>query len=154
MDRWKPSENLVFLTLKWNKFHGNIPPQLCHLPYIQILDLSSNNSEIIPKCFDNFTATIQTISSNSSIISTYYSIVGNDKSFCETYLLWKCSFNVEKRSIGVQKCLGLVKSLDLWSNQLSGAVLEELMEYCQAEKQAQEINGITSSCVKSSCKLM
>ncbi|XP_075084417.1 receptor-like protein EIX2 isoform X3 [Nicotiana tabacum] len=42
-------------TLRWNKFEGNIPLEICQLKSLIILDLSSNAlSGTIPKCVGNF----------------------------------------------------------------------------------------------------
>ncbi|RXH93741.1 hypothetical protein DVH24_014317 [Malus domestica] len=43
-------QNLVILMLSSNHFNGSLPPQLCHLVYIQILDVSVTISGGIPNC--------------------------------------------------------------------------------------------------------
>ncbi|KAL9412385.1 hypothetical protein AB3S75_045919 [Citrus x aurantiifolia] len=120
---------LVVLSLKSNNFHGNIPFRLCHLSYIQILDISSNNiSGTIPKCFHNFTAMPHTTSSNRSITSYYHYNLGDENVqmpgiyFDKTYLTWKGS------QYEYNSTLGLVKILDLSSNKLGGGVPKEIMD--------------------------
>ncbi|CAI9767579.1 unnamed protein product [Fraxinus pennsylvanica] len=55
---------LVFLSLPSNEFLGSIPPTLCHLAHIQVSEFSLNKiSGAIPKCINNFTATIQNVDS-------------------------------------------------------------------------------------------
>ncbi|RVW14270.1 hypothetical protein CK203_095389 [Vitis vinifera] len=54
------SSNLKILNLRSNIFDESIPPELCQLKKIQILDLSNNNmSGTIPGCLNNFTAMTQ-----------------------------------------------------------------------------------------------
>ncbi|KAL7084558.1 hypothetical protein ACP275_14G230500 [Erythranthe tilingii] len=49
--------DLKFLILRSNKLSGEISSHICHLNYLQILDLSDNRfSGILPLCVDNFTA--------------------------------------------------------------------------------------------------
>lgn len=120
--------NLVILSLKSNKLHGNIPFQLCNLAYLQILDLSLNSiSGTIPECFKNFTAMTQERSSNSAITSGYHSMMGSVAYIIHCYfdsaqLTWKGS----QYEYGTT--LGRVKILDLSSNKLSGIVPEEIMD--------------------------
>ncbi|XP_024047912.1 receptor-like protein EIX2 [Citrus clementina] len=120
--------NLIVLSLKSNKFHGKIPFQLCQLAFLQVLDLSLNNiSGKIPKCFNNFTAMTQERSSDPTIKVYYYTFFGPayvyHYSFQDKLMLtWKGSER-EYRST-----LGLVKSLELSSNNLNGAVPEEIMD--------------------------
>ncbi|KAJ4718553.1 Leucine-rich repeat receptor protein kinase [Melia azedarach] len=120
--------NLVIISLQSNKFHGSIPSQLCHLAHIQILDLSLNSlSGTIPKCFKNFTAMAQERSSNPTIAFSYNSSslvypYTNYSYYANAILTWKGSEYEYKTT------LGLVKSLDLSSNQFSGAFPEEITD--------------------------
>ena len=120
--------NLIVLSLKSNKFHGKTPFQLCQFAFLQVLDLSLNNiSGKIPKCFNNFTAMTQERSSDPTIKVYYYTFVGppyvHHYSFQDKVMpTWKGSGR-EYRST-----LGLIKSLELSSNKLNGAVPEEIMD--------------------------
>lgn len=50
-------QNLIVLGLRWNKFNGHIPLELCQLSALQIIDFADNNlSGNIPSCFNNFEA--------------------------------------------------------------------------------------------------
>ncbi|KDO39364.1 hypothetical protein CISIN_1g041121mg [Citrus sinensis] len=117
-----------FVRLKSNKFHGKTPFQLCQFAFLQVLDLSLNNiSGKIPKCFNNFTAMTQERSSDPTIKVYYYTFVGppyvHHYSFQDKVMpTWKGSGR-EYRST-----LGLIKSLELSSNKLNGAVPEEIMD--------------------------
>ncbi|XP_047941418.1 receptor-like protein EIX2 [Salvia hispanica] len=61
---------MQFLNFRGNKLHGrlgSIPPEICDLIDIQVLDLSINNlSSIIHDCFNNFT-----VLASESIVATY-----------------------------------------------------------------------------------
>ena len=55
--------SLIILSLRSNKFHGNIGLQICLLAHIQLLDLSNNNiSGTIPRCLNNLTAMVHKVS--------------------------------------------------------------------------------------------
>ncbi|KAJ4718554.1 putative Leucine-rich receptor-like kinase family protein [Melia azedarach] len=115
--------NLVILSLQSNKFHGSVPFQLCHLAHVQILDLSLNSlSGTIPKCFKNFTAMAQERSSNPTITFHYKTDLQSHSYSDNAVLTWKGNRYEYKTT------LGLVKSLDLSSNQFSGAFPEEIMD--------------------------
>jgi len=48
---------LVVLLLQGNKFQENIPTSMCHLSFLQTLDLYENNiTGQIPKCFGQIVA--------------------------------------------------------------------------------------------------
>ncbi|CAL8122766.1 unnamed protein product [Prunus armeniaca] len=117
--------NLAILILKSNNFYGSIPPQLCHLTRIQLLDLSINNiSGTIPKCLNSLTTLVQKGSSSQTSEHFYaghfaqgffYGIYDEEAS-----LIWK-GLRAEFKSI-----LGLVKSIDLSSNKLIGEIPSEI----------------------------
>ncbi|TYJ26157.1 hypothetical protein E1A91_A07G099200v1 [Gossypium mustelinum] len=127
----KRLESLIVLRLRSNKFHGGIPSTLCHLQFLQVLDLSLNNiSRSIPSCLNNLT----TIANLGSLIATIvlgyvypdiYDINSNivkHGGFFDDHLLviWK---GVEQE---YQRTLGLLKSIDLSSNKLSGEIPQEI----------------------------
>ncbi|XP_044505283.1 receptor-like protein EIX2 [Mangifera indica] len=117
--------SLLILSLGSNRLNGNIPLQLCHLANIQILDISLNNiSGSIPNCFNNFTTLSEERSSHVAITYEYdnYWYGGVHKYIDSLWLTWKGS------KYEYTYTLGLVKSLDLSSNKMSGAVPEEIMK--------------------------
>ncbi|CAL9007206.1 unnamed protein product, partial [Prunus brigantina] len=118
--------NLAIIILRSNQFYRGIPPQLCYLTQLQILDLSINNiSGSIPKCLNNWTTLAQNGYSSSSIKhsnnlylgeSSYYDWPYDD----EATLTWKGA------RLKYRSTLGLVKSIDLSSNKLSGEIPTEI----------------------------
>ncbi|KAB2595749.1 receptor-like protein 12 [Pyrus ussuriensis x Pyrus communis] len=117
---------LAILILRSNHFYGNIPLQLCNLKQIQILDLSINNiSGSIPKCFNNLTKLTEIGNSNLTIHHKY----GGDGLHSwggiyedEASLIWKGVMSEYKST------LGLVKSIHLSSNQLTGEIPNEIAD--------------------------
>ncbi|RXH73539.1 hypothetical protein DVH24_016361 [Malus domestica] len=90
-------QSLVVLSLRSNKFHGSIPDELCSLIKLRILDLAHNSlSGAIPRCFQHL---------SSMAIATS---------------------DLDNREVEYNTILGLVVSLDLSSNKLSGEIPEEL----------------------------
>ncbi|XP_048421238.1 receptor-like protein EIX2 [Pyrus x bretschneideri] len=118
---------LAILILRSNHFYGNIPLQLCNLKQIQILDLSINHiSGSIPKCFNNLTKLTEIGNSNLTVhleygetmSNGYWSSIYED----EVSLIWKGVMSEYKST------LGLVKSLHLSSNQLTGEIPNEIAD--------------------------
>ncbi|XP_022876722.1 receptor-like protein 12 [Olea europaea var. sylvestris] len=132
--------NLTVLSLRFNKFRGNIHPTICHLTDIQILDLSKNNiSGNIPECFINFTSFVQ--KSNSTESTTFVSItILHDKSTEDimsiSYPDFQDPFEHEfpmdtyvdnilvqwKGRESEYRKLGILKGIDLSSNKLVGTI--------------------------------
>ena len=117
--------NLMVLNLRSNNFSGSISLELCQLKKIQILDLSSNNIlGSIPRCLSNFTA--MTKKGNLTIAYNYDSLHNSflsdaPWSYVDSELVkWK------GREFEYKNTLGLVKSLDLSSNKLTGAIPKEV----------------------------
>ncbi|KAH0979475.1 hypothetical protein GBA52_006652 [Prunus armeniaca] len=109
--------NLTIIILRSNQFYRSIPPQLCHLTHLQILDLSMNNiSGTIPKCLNNWTTLAQKGTSTLTMAhvtrSRYY--------IDEEYVTWKGLRSKYKST------LGLLKSIDLSCNKLSGEIPIEI----------------------------
>nr|GMC84005.1 LRR receptor-like serine/threonine-protein kinase GSO1 [Ipomoea batatas] len=109
--------DLLIISLRHNKFHGKVPSSICHLNSIQILDLSENLlTGEIPHCFYNFTYLMKNSSSIGSTIQIF-----NGSYYIDNILIqWK---NQDRE---YRKQLGLLKSIDLSSNQLIGHIPEEL----------------------------
>ncbi|MBA0763997.1 hypothetical protein Gotri_013381 [Gossypium trilobum] len=111
-------DGLIVLRLRSNEFHGNIPSTLCLLLFLQVLDLSLNDtSGAIPSCLNKLT------------VMTYlwegsFGITDDDNfifSFNDHLLVvWKGFERVYGNS------LGMLKSIDLSCNQLSGEIPREL----------------------------
>ncbi|CAL9007220.1 unnamed protein product, partial [Prunus brigantina] len=118
--------NLAIIILRSNQFYGSIPPQLCHLTHLQILDLSMNNiSGTIPKCLNNWTTLAQNGHSSPSIQHYNHFQLEESDSYTLPYedeatLTWKGARSKYKST------LGLVKSIDLSSNKLSGEIPTEI----------------------------
>ncbi|XP_028961537.2 receptor-like protein EIX2 [Malus domestica] len=118
---------LAILILRSNHFYGNIPLYLCNLKQIQILDLSINNiSGSIPKCFSNLTKLTEI---GNSILTVHLEFGGTNSRFSwrsvyedETSLIWKGIMSKYKST------LGLVKSIHLSSNQLTGEIPNEIAD--------------------------
>ncbi|PQM38777.1 LRR receptor-like serine/threonine-protein kinase GSO2 [Prunus yedoensis var. nudiflora] len=118
--------NLAIIILRSNQFYRSIPPQLCHLTDLQILDLSMNNiSGTIPKCLNNWTTLAQNGPSSPSIEHSNYFPLGESTIYDLPYddeatLTWKGA------RLKYKSTLGLVKSIDLSSNMLSGEIPTEI----------------------------
>ncbi|KAH7834381.1 hypothetical protein Vadar_015430 [Vaccinium darrowii] len=116
---------LVVLNLRSNNFWGNLAYELCCLSSLQILDIASNNiSGHVPRCFANFSAMAEI---NGNLVDKLY--YKNDRYFID----YRASnfrdnaFLVTKgRDVEYSTTLGLVKSMDLSENKLSGEIPEEL----------------------------
>ncbi|CAL8122906.1 unnamed protein product [Prunus armeniaca] len=119
--------NLGILILRGNQFYRSIPPQLCHLTRIQILDLSMNNiSGTIPKCLNNLIVLAQKGNSSRIIQGSYMYQLGELSIFWnyeeEASLTWKGVMSKYKST------LGLVKSIDLSNNKLTGEIPSEITD--------------------------
>jgi EIX receptor 1/2 len=111
--------DLVVLSLRNNEFSGSIPPQICHLRYAQVLDLSHNYlTGRIPNCINNFTSLVdkETINDvhlwimNSGVHGYRYANVG---------VQWKGVPSEYERT------LEYLKLIDISSNRLVGEIPRE-----------------------------
>ncbi|MBA0861311.1 hypothetical protein Goshw_026701 [Gossypium schwendimanii] len=110
---------LKVLSLRSNNFDGHIPHKSCDLQYLQNLDLAHNNiSGTISKCFSNLTAM-----ANRSNQSYYiYEWVST-----RTTLFYLSALLVLKgREDEYSATLGLVTSMDLSTNSLTGEIPKEI----------------------------
>nr|XP_043626037.1 receptor-like protein EIX2 [Erigeron canadensis] len=124
---------LYALSLRSNNFVGPIPSQLCWLENLQILDLSINKlNGTIPSCLNNLTAMVQETPSSEQALHYYlpaYTSIGLDERQVSDYsnyvdyamIEWQGNER-EFKSIN----LGLLKIIDLSSNNLVGAIPDEL----------------------------
>ncbi|MBA0854361.1 hypothetical protein Goshw_029475, partial [Gossypium schwendimanii] len=134
-------DGLIVLRLRSNEFHGNIPSTLCLLLFLQVLDLSLNNtSGVIPSCLNKLT--VMTYLWEGSFDIT------DDDNFIFSFndhLKWRNPSRISKfgeglinlnlsrnmlrgsiiREIGQSKSLD---SLDLSTNNLSGETPESMSE--------------------------
>ncbi|KAI3716455.1 hypothetical protein L1987_67350 [Smallanthus sonchifolius] len=118
---------LYALSLTSNNFFGTIPLQLCQLVNLQILDLSKNNlNGTIPSCLNNLTAMIQdgsSLNQNKHHLDMNLSGTSEYGEYVDHALInWQGSV----REFG--NTLGLVKSIDLSSNNLTGEIPYELTD--------------------------
>ncbi|KAF7820343.1 receptor-like protein EIX2 [Senna tora] len=110
--------NLKILKLASNRFSGTIPHQICDMSLLHILDLAQNNlTGNIPKCVNHLSAMLIINTSSES----YISCEGNEtSSVVEVLLLLKGRVDHYK------SILGLVTSIDLSGNKLSGRIPSEI----------------------------
>ncbi|KAL4377129.1 hypothetical protein GQ457_02G033900 [Hibiscus cannabinus] len=109
---------LEVLRLRSNKLDGHIPHKICALQYLQNLDLAHNNiSGAIPKCFSNFSAMV-----TKAKISDYLASFG----FGDEQLHPSASLVLKGRQDEYSSTLGLVTSLDLSANSITGEIPKEL----------------------------
>ncbi|KAL3535489.1 hypothetical protein ACH5RR_003950 [Cinchona calisaya] len=119
--------NLQVLSLRSNEFDGTIPPNLCHLSRIQILDLSNNKTfGSIPNCLNNLTAMTQVESATKTlqINALYYLDDTGEFTFVfhyeSAFVMW------QGENFEYKNTLGLLKVIDLSSNNLTGAIPLEI----------------------------
>lgn len=119
--------DIVIIILKSNRFTGSIPSSICQLTKLQILDLSENEiSGTIPKCINNLTAMTEEESTMQQIKSWYFQVdnegdVTINASYDESaVLMWK------GRQFEYSSILGMVKSIDLSSNDIVGEIPIEI----------------------------
>ncbi|CAI0399804.1 unnamed protein product [Linum tenue] len=105
---------MMILNLRDNKFHGQIPKELCVANSLRILDLADNNlTGEIPRCFNNFTAMVQ-MNDSEGVIQLSYNGTGP---FFETAVV------VIKGKI---TRLGGLQSLNLSDNSLTGDIPRDI----------------------------
>ena len=109
-------QHLVVLQLRYNKFNGYIPFQMCQLNFLRILDLSSNNFfGNIPRCAF-FGMVDQGFTDTFSLI--YYPYTTYHESLTLTFKSYEIQF------LRIHPLFAL---LDLSSNNLSGDIPKEVM---------------------------
>ena len=110
---------LMALSLRSNKFIGNIPPQICQLSSLIVLDLADNTlSGAIPKCINNFS----TMARMDTAVDDNFKVL-----FDYNYLKYEdLSLVVKGRKSEYDSILGLVRTIDFSSNNLSGSIPTEI----------------------------
>lgn len=119
---------LLVLSLPLNRFNGTLPTTLCQLEKIRILDLSLNDiSGNIPKCINNFSGMTMRESSSPDA-SIEYNAIGLERTrlTSRARYVFKVLLQWKGRQSEYQKTLGLVVSLDLSSNRLTGEIPREI----------------------------
>ncbi|KAG4123099.1 hypothetical protein ERO13_D11G299700v2 [Gossypium hirsutum] len=110
--------NLVILSLRSNNFDGHIPHKICDLQFLQNLDLAHNNiSGVIPKCFNNLTAMATTNKTNNFVFS---------ESVDAALVILIALLVLKGREDEYGSTLGLVMSMDLSANSLTGEIPKEI----------------------------
>ncbi|KAG8386397.1 hypothetical protein BUALT_Bualt03G0144600 [Buddleja alternifolia] len=121
-DNW-PS--LVVLSLRSNELYGEIPSSICHMTQLQILDLSLNKiNGTIPKCVNNLTTMAQEQGLTAiNTINSYGMTTPNGHD-----LWWKQdeSAIIMWKGLEYKSTLGLVKTIDLSRNHLTGEIPNEI----------------------------
>ena len=98
---------------------GHIPPQICQLSYLRVLDLANNSlSGTIPKCLNNISSmTARPIEGDFNVLEAYYVY----EFYTESLIL-----NIKGRDSEYKKILRYVRMIDLSSNNLSGPIPVEI----------------------------
>ncbi|MFS7914569.1 putative non-specific serine/threonine protein kinase [Helianthus anomalus] len=113
---------LYALSLTSNQFSGAIPLQLSQLPFLHILDLSNNKLRgTIPSCLNNIIAMVD------NGLSPYQNLHSYNGSRYIDHAVIKWQGGVREFSNN----LGMIKSLDLSSNNLSGQIPNEVTDLLQ-----------------------
>ncbi|XP_062000723.1 receptor-like protein EIX1 [Rosa rugosa] len=113
---------LKILNLRSNKLRGAIPDELCNLTDLQILDLAHNNlSGAIPRCFHNFSAMVDSSELYGDVVPFEFAYGSILQRYTDNMFLVTKGREVEYGNI-----LGLVTSMDLSANAISGEIPEEL----------------------------
>ncbi|PWA49631.1 leucine-rich repeat protein [Artemisia annua] len=118
---------LNVLSLPSNGFHGTVPTSFCRLSKMQILDISVNNiSGTIPRCLSNLKGMTKRKTEDSFIgfntvhLERTRLYISRVTYMYQALLVWK------GRLSKYRSTLGLVTSLDISSNMLSGEIPSEI----------------------------
>ncbi|XP_062001234.1 receptor-like protein EIX1 [Rosa rugosa] len=125
----KSLPNLGVLNLRSNKLQGDIPHELCNLTSLQILDIAHNNlSGTIPRCFNSLAM--------NTVSKSFFLVLSTLRQ--DTFDWWVKEFTfggkysdnavlvTKGREVEYSSILGLVTSIDLSNNIISGGIPEEL----------------------------
>ncbi|KEH25183.1 leucine-rich receptor-like kinase family protein, partial [Medicago truncatula] len=121
-------QKLIILRLRANKLQGNIPTSMCNLSFLQVLDLSINNiTGEIPQCFSNILAL-----SNLMFPRKSFHYVTSSVSYTESivheigFFSDKAKFALKGSNREYGKNLGLITTIDLSCNQLTGEIPQSI----------------------------
>ncbi|XP_068501136.1 receptor-like protein EIX1 [Phaseolus vulgaris] len=108
---------LVILRLRSNELYGSIPLSLCHLSYLQVLDVSGNNLHgAIPYCFNNLTA----LSHKHGSTDLFY--FGTSYNLLDLNIIDFVQLIIKGIEIEYGTNLRFMRSIDISSNGLSGDI--------------------------------
>ncbi|CAN1344674.1 Receptor-like protein EIX2 [Linum perenne] len=111
---------MMILNLRENKFHGNIPEELCLAKSMRILDLADNNlAGNIPRCVNNFTAMRSIDLSKNKLVGQIPEEMTKLAGLQSLNMSDNFLTGVIPRDIG---SMGALESVDLSLNQLSGEI--------------------------------
>ncbi|XP_040938097.1 receptor-like protein EIX2 [Gossypium hirsutum] len=149
---------LQVLSLRSNNFGGHIPRKICDLQYLQNLDLAHNNiSGTIPKCLSNLGAMVNRSNHSYSMhrstiirsgIENYVSEMdgSNLRNFMLEWHVFGTNFFylsallvLKGREDEYSTTLGLVTSMDLSTNSLTGEIPKEIG--CLSELRSLNLSG-------------
>ncbi|XP_054800066.1 receptor-like protein EIX2 [Prosopis cineraria] len=123
-------KKLRFLIMRSNMFFGSLPYNICHLSQLQILDISLNSvSGSLPKCL-NLLSTLANEKNHVATVSYYFDYFDEGDDVMQNYYSTKDSASLvwKGKESMYQSILGLVKSIDLSSNMLTGDIPSEMMD--------------------------
>ena len=111
----------MVLRLRSNEFVGDIPPQICRLSSLIVLDLADNRlSGFIPKCLKNISA----MATSPSPIDDKFNALTDHTIY--TPYIEDLLLIIKGRESRYGSILPLVRIVDLSSNNLSGAIPSEI----------------------------
>ncbi|KAL2334711.1 hypothetical protein Fmac_015924 [Flemingia macrophylla] len=122
-------KNMRVLRFRSNNFSGHIPNKICGMSDLQVLDLAHNNlSGDIPSCLNHLNAMTLMNKSTSSFIYSDVNVTNVNRIVYLSVSLW-----LKGREDEYKNFLGLVTSIDLSNNKLSGEIPREITD----------LNGLT-----------
>ncbi|XP_019157742.1 PREDICTED: LRR receptor-like serine/threonine-protein kinase GSO2 [Ipomoea nil] len=141
--------SLVILRLRSNKFHGELPPDLCQLKYLQILDVANNNIiGSIPRCLNNLTSMVEQNEIDFGEMDTLTKIFlgesatvitkGQEYQYSTIILVLFASFDLSNNNFSGEIPVELttlleLRSLNLSRNKLTGNIPKEIGNMKQLE---------------------
>ncbi|KAL0000925.1 hypothetical protein SO802_014706 [Lithocarpus litseifolius] len=116
------------LQLRSNKFSGNIPPQICQISSLIVLDFSNNSlSGSIPKCLNNISAMV---ASDNWHNDEYGSL---DHNYDYGLYLENLMLMTKGKESEYTKNLGYLRTTNLSSNNFSGSIPTEIFLFAKLQ---------------------